>query len=220
MSCDVYVSDDLLAPIRSGAVELLELDYAGRQIDHQWSGRLGTSAYGATLATPAPTTPVTVWVNDTSRRYAPASLGYLDISLTTRLDVALYPVPVPASGGGGGGPGLGTQSATRPQTPDEVAQLIAQQMRWGVWSEAEANGVRALVDAVIRGTAVADPDGVLGERVAQWREQLAALGIAVVADKTHRGSGSSGSSGSSGARRAGGEDRGEASGGMVIGAGT
>jgi hypothetical protein len=189
MSCDVYVYDNSLAPVKSTYIEIIEKDHWGVNIDRKTSAKLGPSEYGAKLKAPNPAEPINVFVDDTKGKYAPAALGDLNGRLSARLDVTLYPLPVPVTGGGGGGGGGGrkTQSRTgsggghRPSAPRAIAAYIQAKVDQQVWSEEEAQGVRSLVEVVSQAINLPRWERDEQPRLDRWCATLDDLGIEIPA---------------------------------------
>jgi hypothetical protein len=170
MGIDVYVYDDAMAPL-SAQIEVFESDDTGTIVDKGQSSKLGPSEYGVRLKLPKPPTPVTVWLDDLSGKYAATSMGHLNGRLSTRLDVALYPLPTGPSGPGRGG---------MVSSLSEAEPYITNQVRTAEWNESEANGVRGLVVATVRIRLLISPAGIIADKKIRWENTLRKLGINIV----------------------------------------
>lgn len=172
MAIDVYVYDNLMAPLASAFIEALETDHVSVVVDVQPSRARG-SLYGATLQPPSPAEPVIVWLDDTSGTWAPTSLAHLNPSTNPRLDVILYPVPTAPPG----------PTPVSPVGPQGTGAFITEQVNNGTWQPDEAAGVLSLLRTSITASRFEVMPPKFSERVQRWKEMLVALGLEVPTER-------------------------------------
>jgi hypothetical protein len=194
-SCNVYVYDDALAALSSTTTEIAETDGFGTNLDVKTARTLGSGEFGEAITLPVPAIPISVWIDDTSSIYAPASLTQLNGGLTARLDIIVYTLPVPSVGSGGGGQAATWQIAcpTFPdirysdfdqvrivepmETTDPIAARINSRVNNNDWTSSEGMAVRSLVDTVRRAQNCPNLSSSMKKRLTRWLARLDELGI-------------------------------------------
>ena len=187
MPIKVYVYDASMRPLPNRSIEILENDKAGVRIDSKFNRPVRGGLHGAWLKDPFPLRPFIIWLDDHSKAFAPADLGFLNGSkLPAELHICLYPLPKPSGGGGNGDDddeyNPGSDDGGNGLYSKKIQTFIQKKIATKKWKKREGQGVISLIEGISRALYLQFSSEEWEERLQRWIRTLQELGININPD--------------------------------------